>query len=205
MYPVQYSSQWVERRSRLSTFFRLILVIPAFIFTYFYVLIANLAVVIAWFAMVFTARYPEGLYRFACGALRNAYRVNGYYLLLTDEYPPFDGKAETAYPITISFPPPLEHYSRLKAFFRGILAIPVAIIAYIFQLLCTVGSFAAWFVIVFTGKMPKGLQDLIDMGMRYTVRAHAYYWLITETWPPLSEPDGPETEVPAYPPPAPVV
>lgn len=195
MYPVQYDSQWTERHSRLSTFFRGILVIPAEIFAFFYVLFAGIAVFFAWFAMVFTGRYPEGLYGFVTGALRAQTRVNGYYLLLTDAYPPFNGSAESPYPVTVAFAPPLEHYSRAKAFFRGLLAIPVLIIAYVFQLLCTVGAFAAWFVILFTGKMPDGLQNLIDTGLRYTVRAQSYYWLVTETWPPMSEPDAP---APAY-------
>ena len=52
---------------------------------------AEIAAVIAWFAIVFTGRYPEGLYNFNAGFLRMATRVNGFYYLLTDEYPPFNG------------------------------------------------------------------------------------------------------------------
>jgi hypothetical protein len=195
MYPVQFTSQWVEQHSRLTTFFRAILAIPAFIFTALYSFAAGIVAFLAWFAMIFTGRYPQGMYDFVCGALRNQARVQGYYLLLTDEYPPFNGGVDPAYPIQLTFAPPLEHYSRAKAFFRVILYIPVWVVTYIFQLLLEVAALAAWFVIVFTGKMPKGIQDLIDMGLRYTFRAHAYYWLITETWPPLSEP---ETPAPGY-------
>jgi hypothetical protein len=200
MYPVQYTAEWVERRSRLSTFFRLILVIPALIFSALYGFAALFVVFVAWFALLFTGRYPEGMYRFVSGALRNAMRTTAYYNLVTDVYPPFDGKDETPYPVRITIAPPQERYSRLKVLFRGILMIPIYVVAYVFALIYQVGAFAAWFVIVFTGKMPKGLQDIIDMGLRYTVRANAYYWLITEDWPPLTDPaaSGP---APAYEPP----
>jgi hypothetical protein len=202
MYPVQYSSQWVERHSRLSTFFRTLLVIPVAIVAFFYLLAASFAVFIAWFAIVFTGRYPEGLYTFACGALRMLTRVNGYAYYLTDDYPPFNGEPDPAYPIQVAFAPPLEQYSRAKAFFRGILYIPVLFMTWLYSIVLSFVTLAAWLVIVFTGKLPKGLQDIIDMAVRYTVRGHAYYWLITETYPPVSEPD---TQVPSYPPPAPVV
>jgi hypothetical protein len=45
--------------------------------------------VIAWFAILFTGRYPEGLYHFGSGVLRWNIRVDAYLLLLTDVYPPF--------------------------------------------------------------------------------------------------------------------
>jgi len=45
--------------------------------------------VIAWFAILFTGAYPEGLYRFAVGYLRWSVRVETYLYLMRDEYPPF--------------------------------------------------------------------------------------------------------------------
>ena len=44
---------------------------------------------VAWFAIVITARYPEGLYHFGAGALRWMIRVEAYVLLMIDDYPPF--------------------------------------------------------------------------------------------------------------------
>ena len=43
---------------------------------------------IAWFAIVFTGKYPEGLYNFNAGYLRMSGRVNGFEYLLSDEWPP---------------------------------------------------------------------------------------------------------------------
>jgi hypothetical protein len=203
MYPIQYEADHVERHSRLTTFFRYFMAIPAAIFTMLYGLVAYLAVIAAWFAMVFTGRYPEGLYDFMAGYLRNATRANAYYYLVTDRYPPFDGNPDDSYPVRVHIGPPLEHYSRAKAFFRAILAIPVLIIAYCFSLVAQMGAFAAWFVIVFTGKMPKGLQDVIDMGLRYVTRSSAYYLLLTETWPPFTD-ESPPSTLPAAPSPQPL-
>jgi hypothetical protein len=203
MYPVQYAAEHVEHHSRLTSFFRMIMVIPAALLTMLYLFVAHFAVMIAWLAIVFTGRYPQGLYDFVAGALRNQTRLNAYAHLVTDAYPPWNGSPEPGYPVQVGIAPPLEKYSRAKAFFRLILAIPVAIIAYVFQLIAEVGAFCAWFVILFTGKMPDGLQNLVDMGIRYMTQAYAYYWLLTETWPPMGEETAPAG--PAVPAEAPAV
>jgi hypothetical protein len=52
-------------------------------------LIWTVITVVAWFAILFTGRYPEGLYQFALGSLRWSTRANAYALLIVDEYPPF--------------------------------------------------------------------------------------------------------------------
>ena len=61
----------------------------------------------------------------------------------------------------MSFQEPLEQYSRLKVLFRLILAIPILIVRYAMNILLQIGAVGAWFVIVFTGRMPRGLFDLM--------------------------------------------
>jgi len=51
--------------------------------------VAAVSAIIAWFAILFTGRYPAGLYEFGVGVLRWNTRVEGYLLLLYDDYPPF--------------------------------------------------------------------------------------------------------------------
>jgi hypothetical protein len=186
-YPVTFRADYVEKRSRLTTFFRLILAIPHFIVVVFYFLAAEIVVIIAWFALLFTGRYPQGMYDFVAGALRYQTRVYGYSSLLTDEYPPFSGDPATPYPVDLGIGPPKAQYSRLKVLFRLILGIPVLIIQYAMQIVAQVGAFLAWFAIVFLGRQPKGLQDMIVLGLSYQQRATAYFALLTEDWPPFTD------------------
>lgn len=66
------------------------LAIPHYIVLFFLYIAATVSVIIAWFAILFTGRYPRGLFDFVEGVLRWHNRVAGYaYILVTDEYPPF--------------------------------------------------------------------------------------------------------------------
>jgi len=67
-----------------------LLVIPHLIILLFLWAAAVVVVIIAWFAIVFTGRYPRGMFDFVEGVLRWGQRVIGYaFLLVTDVYPPF--------------------------------------------------------------------------------------------------------------------
>jgi hypothetical protein len=186
-YRVTFKADYVEKRSRLTTFFRLLLAIPHIIFLYFYGLAAGVLVIVAWFALLFTGRYPQGMYDFVGGSLRYSTRVYGYLWLLTDEYPPFSGSAATPYPVDLNISAPKSEYSRLKVLFRLILAIPVLIIHYAMQIVAQLGAVIAWFAIVALGRQPKGLQDMIALGTSYQQRAYAYLALVTEDWPPFTD------------------
>ena len=66
------------------------LAIPHYIVLFFLGIAAIVSVVIAWFAILFTGRYPQGLFDFVVGVLRWSLRVEVYaFLLTTDRYPPF--------------------------------------------------------------------------------------------------------------------
>jgi uncharacterized protein DUF4389 len=186
-YPVTFEMDYVEKRSRLTTFFRFFLAIPHFIFLYLYGLAAGIVVVVAWFVLLFTARWPLGMYDFVAGYLRYATRVYGYFWLGTDDYPPFSGDATTPYPVRLNIDAPLADYSRLKVLFRIILMIPPLIINYAMQIVAQVGAFLAWFAIVVLGRQPKGLQDMIGLGLSYHQRSSAYFALLTEDWPPFTD------------------
>jgi hypothetical protein len=187
MYPISYEADAVlEGRSRLKTFFRGLLVIPWHIVVTLYSIAATVAVIIAWFAIVFTGRYPEGLYNFNAGFLRMATRVNGFYYLLNDEWPPFGGEEAPGYPVRVGVPAPLDKYSRLKTGFRLIVGIPVMILAWIWSIVLAVVAIIAWFAILFTAKLPQGLFEPMRNASAYLARASGYFLLLTEDWPPFS-------------------
>jgi hypothetical protein len=56
---------------------------------FFLSIAAFIVSVIAWFAILFTGAYPAGLYTFVTGVNRWSIRVETYFLLMRDEYPPF--------------------------------------------------------------------------------------------------------------------
>jgi hypothetical protein len=76
-------------RDRVSVGFRFFLAIPHLIVLAFVLLAWGVTTVIAWFSILLTGSYPEGLYDFGVGALRWRIRVEAYLLLMVDEYPPF--------------------------------------------------------------------------------------------------------------------
>jgi hypothetical protein len=191
MYPVSYEADAaLEGRNRLTTFFRYLVSIPWQIVVALYGIVAEIAAVIAWFAIVFTGRYPEGLYNFNVGFLRMASRVNGFNYLLTDEWPPFNGEDNPQYPIRIGVAPPLDAYSRLKTGLRLIFGIPVYLLAIVQSLILAVCTLIAWFVILFTGRLGEGLFNPMRSASAYLTRAGAYFLLITEDWPPFSLEEG---------------
>jgi hypothetical protein len=191
MYPVSYEADAaLEGRNRLTTFFRYIVSIPWLIVIGLYGIVAEIAAVIAWFAIVFTGRYPDGLYNFNVGFLRMASRVNGFNYLLTDEWPPFNGEENPQYPIRVGVAPPLDAYSRLKTGLRLIFGIPVYLLAIVQSLILSVCALIAWFVILFTGRLGEGLFNPMRSASAYLTRAGAYFLLITEDWPPFSLEEG---------------
>lgn len=186
-YPASFEADYVERRNRLTAFFRLILAIPLVIVLYVYGIIACIAIVIAWFAIVITGHYPKGLFDFVAGFNRFVARSTAYAALLCDPYPPFGGAANASYPVRMEFTGPLEQYSRLKTLFRIILAIPIVILRYVMNLLLEIGAVGAWVVIVVTGKLPRGLFDVMVLANSYTARSDAYLFLLTETYAPFQD------------------
>jgi Domain of unknown function (DUF4389) len=185
-YPVIFEADYVERRSRLTAFFRLILAIPLMIWLYVYALVASIAIVVAWFAILITGTYPQGLYDFVAGFTRFLARFTAYTALLCDPYPSFGGSDDPAYPVRMRFER-LESYSRLKTLFRIILAIPILVLRYVMGLLLEIGAIAAWIVIVITGKMPRGLFDMMVLANSYTARSDSYVYLLSETYPPFQD------------------
>jgi hypothetical protein len=67
-----------------------LLAIPHYVVLFFLIIAAFVCVVIAWFAILFTGRYPKSLFDFVMGVQRWLLRVAAYaFLLVTDKYPPF--------------------------------------------------------------------------------------------------------------------
>lgn len=183
----RFQADYLESRSRLTTFFRLLLAIPHLLLVALYGIAAFVAVIVAWFALLVTGRWPAGLYGFVAGFMRYMTRVYAYTFLLTDAYPGFGLGEDPEYPVRLQLDPPRESYSRLKVLLRIFYVIPAYIIQYVLLLMAEIVAFIAWFVIVFTGKQPRGLQDLTQMGVSYWARTTPLFLLLTEGYPPITD------------------
>jgi hypothetical protein len=90
-YPVEFNVERKESYSRLTTFFRCIMVIPHAIVLGLWGIAAGVCVFISWWVILFTGKFPEGLFNFVRTFMRYQVRVLVYYNLMRDEYPPFSG------------------------------------------------------------------------------------------------------------------
>src|SRR5712692_10517448 len=170
------------QRNRLTVFFRLLLVIPHLIFVALWSIVAYLAVIVAWFAALFTTRVPGGLHNFIAAFVRYSTQVTAYIFLLADPWPPFGGGA---YPIDVRIDPP-QPQSRLTVAFRLILAIPAFILASVFRQVNQIVAFLGWFYALATGRMNEGMRSISAWLLRFEVQMYAYVLLLTGRYPSLS-------------------
>ena len=185
-YPVTFDVEYPERLSRWKIFVKWLLAIPHFIIVYLLSAVNSVLVFIAFFAILFTKKWPRGLFDFSVMIQRWTMNTFAYALLLMrDEYPPFSGDAGE-YPVTLDVEY-REDLSRWMIFVKWLLAIPHFIVLAFLGIVAYVLVFIAFFAILFTGRYPRGLFDFVVGTARWAVRVNAYaVWLMTDRYPPFS-------------------
>jgi hypothetical protein len=194
-YPINYDVPYKEELSRLSTAFRLILAIPQVLIvggpgvgfgansqTGLFGAVVAITSVISWFAILFTKRYPRGLWDMAMTYMRWRANVVTYAALLRDEYPPF-GEGDYPTVFEMSYP---EESNRWTVGLRFILIIPHVVVLLLVTLVWLATAIIAWFAILFTGRYPEGLFRFGVGTMRWTLRVQAYLYLMRDEYPPFS-------------------
>lgn len=186
MYPVQYEADFNPEPNRWTTFFRLLLAIPWFIVAAFWGLVFVFTHLIAWIAIIILGRYPQWLYEFNSGVVRFSIRVSAWIYLQTDQWPPFGLSDDPSYPIRVNIAPAAERQSRLKAFFRWILVLPVALVlSYGTSYIQMLAGVVAWLTIVFRGYLPEGLHDMMTFVNSFHARVFGYIAFLTDDYPPI--------------------
>ena len=188
-YPVHVRIEYRERRSRLSTAFRFFLVLPHLVVALAVGVAATLAAAIAWPAILATGRYPRSVFRFVAGVLRYSIRVGCYWMLVTDRFPGFDLSGARGDLVQLEVDEPAR-LSRLTTLLRLPLAIPALIVLYFLGLFGAMLSFAAWWTILVTGRLPSGMFEVMELAHRYQARVTAYLWLLTDAYPWFQEEAG---------------
>jgi len=182
-YPLRFDVDYPERLSRWLIFVKWLLAIPHVIVLIFYGIAYYVTLIIAWFAILFTGRYPRGLFDFAVGLFRWSARVTAYAYLMRDEYPPFGTGGDYPVRLEVEYP---ERLSRWKIFVKWFLAIPHLIILYGYNILASAIMFVSFFIILFTGRYPKTLFDLVVGYYRWYIRVYGYVLLLTDEYPPFT-------------------
>lgn len=188
-YPIQLdvvTPPTMERWRILQWF----LAIPHFVVLYLLRIALEVVTVIAWFAILFTGEYPEGLFRFAVGVQRWEWRVTTYAYFLHERYPPFElesaGRDPADQPPLYAVADPPGPRNRVTTFFRLILVIPHLIVLSFLGIGAAVALIIAWFAVLFTGQWPEGLRNFVVGTGRWLYRVNGYFGLLTDEYPPFS-------------------
>jgi hypothetical protein len=193
-YPVTLKGELTIPQGRWQWIFKWLLGIPHYIVLCFLWLAFIFTWIISLFAILFTGKYPKGLFDFNVGVLRWTWRVGfySYQALGTDKYPPFALESVPDYPADLDIPYP-EKLSNGMVLIKWLLAFPHWIIVCIFQggagwkmggLTFVLAIFGA-VALLFTGKYPAEIFKLVIGMNRWVYRVLAYVSLMTDEYPPF--------------------
>ena len=217
-YPVRLEGELTPPLSRWLWLVKWFLLIPHIVCLIVLGIGFVLATVAAFFVILFTGRYPRGLFDFNVGVLRWGWRVAfySYSALGTDEYPPFTRGVVPDYPARLEIDYPEWQRRGLPLIGRWLLGIPQYMLAGILA-----GGGIGWvdrygfgggaigvlvlvvgIVLLFKNRYPDGVFDVVMGFNRWAIRAGAYAALLTPEYPPFRFDPGPRE--PAAVAPAPV-
>lgn len=200
-YPVNLSIDYPDRAlNRLTTFFRLFTVIPIAIIlglvngpdfqrgvgnggSWEYA-VGGLLILPLVLMLLFRQKYPRWWFDWNVALTKFSTRVSAYFALLRDEYPSTD--EDQAVYIEIPYPDAKKDINRWLPLVKWFLAIPHYIILCFLGIAALVCMVIAWFAILFTGRYPRGLFDLVVGVFRWSLRVVVYAFLLTtDRYPPF--------------------
>jgi len=184
-YPVQFGVDYPEaERNRLTVAFRVVLAIPALIVLWVINTTRALLFLPPLLLILFRNKYPRWWFDWNLQLLRFENRVVAYLLLLRDEYPSTD--EEQSVHLDIGYPDVAGELNRGLPLVKWLLAIPHYVVLAVLGIAVTVTVVVGWFIVLFTGRLPRGLFDFTVGVLRWSNRVTGYaYILVTDVYPPF--------------------
>jgi hypothetical protein len=174
----------------LRTFFGwLYIVIPHMFILFFVGIWSSILKFIAFWAVLFTGRYPQSMFEFHMGMIRWNLRLQARMSNLSDGYPAFGVKGTDDYTsVDLEYPQKLSRgLLILRILFGWIyVLIPHGFILFFLSFAASVLMFLAWWVVLFTAKYPAGFHSFMVGYIRWIVRIQMYMGFMTDTYPPFS-------------------
>jgi Domain of unknown function (DUF4389) len=226
-HPVRVEGRLEPQLSRWLWLVKWLLAIPHYVVLFFLGIAFVLLTIVAFFAILFTGRYPRGIFDFNLGVLRWGWRVAfySYGALGTDRYPPFTLAPVPDYPASVEIPYPEQLSRGLVLVKWWLLAIPHYLVL---GALLGGGGWLAWnsgwdrngddggwggggpnvivllvlfagIALLFTARYPRGIFDFVLGLDRWVLRVIGYAALMTDSYPPFRLDQGGEEPAPAAP------
>ncbi len=182
-YPARLTIDYPDRDlDRLSTGLRIIYVIPIEILVN---LIGGVLFLPVAALIVVRQKYPRWLFDFNLELTRLTTRVGSYAALMSDEYPSSDEEQNVH--LEVDYPDVQQDLNRWMPLVKWLLAIPHFIVLILLGLAAMVAVIVTWFIVLFTGRYPRGIFDFVEGVFRWALRVEAYAFLLTtDTYPPFS-------------------
>jgi hypothetical protein len=183
-HPVRLRVEDDLHRSRLTTFFRLLLAFPHLFWLTAWGVAATVAAIVNWFAALIAGRSPRVLHRFLAAYIRYTSQVYAFLSLVAGPFPGFTGR-EAGAAVTVLVDGPVAQ-RRLVTLFRLFLIVPALLLWSALGYVLVAVAIAGWCAGVLRGRMPSGLRGLGASTIRYGAQVQAYSLVVTDRYPSSS-------------------
>lgn len=144
---------------------------------------------LAFWAVLFTGRYPRKFFEYQVGLYHWNTRLNARLYNLSDGYPPFGiNKKDEAIELEIPYPEKLSRGILILRIFFGWLyiLIPHGFLLFFRYIATAIVMLIAWFIVLFTGKYPPSLHEFVVGTLRWGYRVNLYLSFMTDEYPTFS-------------------
>jgi hypothetical protein len=200
-HPIRLSVDYPDRElNRMTTFFRLFVALPILVVlgsvsgeawqwsyeqgTETAMAAGGLLFLGPLLMILFRQKYPRWWFDFNMQLTRFSTRVSSYLALMSDRYPSTD--EEQWVHLDLDYPDVKRDLNRWLPLVKWLLAIPHYVVLLFLGIAAVFAVIVAWFVILFTGRYPRGLFDFVEGVLRWALRVDAYaLLLVTDSYPPF--------------------